>query len=765
MRGVPFLLTAFLVLLLGALPAAAQQTPAFTLVPASPASAPAAPDASKDANAKAADKATDQDTQLLIKTLENPKDRDDFIRKLKALRTMRQQQSPPPTSGVQALDALNGIMEDAAQNFSGLMKGVGEFPQIASWIKQQWNNVNAREQWINIFLRALLSLVSGLAAFFLVRWALRHPRHALAATPAVSFMAKALVFFGYHLLRLLPIIAFTLASFVTLSALGLPGDAGKAVVAFLNAFIMTQLAAWMIAMLFGAQVPKLRFLPLSDESAAYVSVWSTRLVAIIIFGFFLTRAGQYLDVPETFLRVVAAFAGLLITLMAIIIVLQNRQNVAEWIRGKKREDEKRHFLEKTREQLADIWHILAIVYFILGYVVATLDMEHGFATLLRATVVTVAAFALFHLIMSGIDRLVARGFAVSEDLKREYPHLEERTNSYLPVFQRVVKALVWVLGAIIIVSAWGFDILTWFSTPLGARVLSSSISIGITLLVVVILWEIVSNVVDHYLESRDAKGRRTERSARMRTLLPLLRICLHIILVVVGGLIVLSQFGVDITPLLAGAGIIGLAIGFGSQTLVKDFTTGLFILIEDTISVGDIVKVKDHSGVVEAITMRTLRLRDVEGHVHSIPFSEVTSLVNMTKYFANVVIDLKVSYYADLSKVMQLMVDTGKALRQDPQFRAAIYDDVEMWGVDKYEDTGIVVRARIKVNAYQQWNVRRAYLLRLKKNLDEANIVIPQPVLGNVRPPEALKEYQKLAQRLEAQTTQLPDEDGGGTKA
>jgi hypothetical protein len=156
----------------------------------------------------------------------------------------------------------------------------------------------------------------------------------------------------------------------------------------------------------------------------------------------------------------------------------------------------------------------------------------------------------------------------------------------------------------------------------------------------------------HYLTGTDRYGTRIERSARVRTLLPLLRNAVMVLLITVVSLVTLSEFGVNIAPLLAGAGVIGLAIGFGSQTLVKDVITGLFILFEDTISVGDVVDVGNgHSGLVGAITIRTIKLRDMAGGVHSIPFSQVNSVLNMTKDFSYYVLDIAVAHGEDPDRV------------------------------------------------------------------------------------------------------------------
>ena len=265
-------------------------------------------------------------------------------------------------------------------------------------------------------------------------------------------------------------------------------------------------------------------------------------------------------------------------------------------------------------------------------------------------------------------------------------------------------------------------------SPLGQRIGSSVISIGIVLLLSVITWEVVSNLIEHYLSGSDRYGTRIERSARVRTLLPLLRNAVMVLLITVVSLVTLSEIGVNIAPLLAGAGVIGLAIGFGSQTLVKDVITGLFILFEDTISVGDVVDVGGgHSGLVEAITIRTIKLRDQAGGVHSIPFSQVNSVLNLTKDFSYYVLDIAISYVENPDRVIGAIKELGAELQATPQFGRVILEPIEIMGVDAFRDNAFVIKARIKTRPIQQWNVGREFNRRMKLRFDEMGIEIALP--------------------------------------
>jgi len=201
------------------------------------------------------------------------------------------------------------------------------------------------------------------------------------------------------------------------------------------------------------------------------------------------------------------------------------------------------------------------------------------------------------------------------------------------------------------------------------------------------------------------------------------------VIVVATSLIILSHIGVDITPLLAGAGIVGLAIGFGSQALVKDVITGLFILLEDQIAVGDIIDLgKDHAGVVEAITVRTIRLRDQAGTVHTVPFSEITTVKNLTRDFAYVVSRITIPYTEDIDRVVEILRQVSGELMEDESLRPLILDPFDYQGVDTLDTSSVVLLLRIRTVASKQWVVARAFNRLVKIAFDKHGIASRDPV-------------------------------------
>jgi moderate conductance mechanosensitive channel len=200
--------------------------------------------------------------------------------------------------------------------------------------------------------------------------------------------------------------------------------------------------------------------------------------------------------------------------------------------------------------------------------------------------------------------------------------------------------------------------------------------------------------------------------------------------VLVAGMLILDELGISIAPLLATAGVAGIAIAFGAQSLIKDYFTGFFLLLEDQIRVGDVVEVAGRGGLVEDLTLRYVRLRDLEGHVHYVPNGEIKLVTNRTRGHATPVVDVPIAYAADADAVLQVMRETAAALRADPDWSARIAGEMEVIGVDRWADSSVILRARFKVvPPIEQWNVKREYLRRLKKTFDERGIEIPFPQL------------------------------------
>ncbi|MFP4476379.1 MAG: mechanosensitive ion channel family protein [Desulfatibacillaceae bacterium] len=218
-----------------------------------------------------------------------------------------------------------------------------------------------------------------------------------------------------------------------------------------------------------------------------------------------------------------------------------------------------------------------------------------------------------------------------------------------------------------------------------------------------------------------------EVAKRMETLVGILTAAVKVLVWAMLIMILLREVGVDIAPLIAGAGIAGLAVGFGAQELVRDIISGFFMLLEDHVRRGDVAVVNGTGGLVETISLRTITLRDFSGTVHVFQNGKVDTLANMTKGWSAMVFDIGVAYKEDTDEVIEVIRQVGEELKADPEFSAKIIEPIEIFGVDKFGDSAVVVKARLKTKPIQQWVVGREFNGRLKKAFDAKGIEIPFP--------------------------------------
>jgi small conductance mechanosensitive channel len=219
----------------------------------------------------------------------------------------------------------------------------------------------------------------------------------------------------------------------------------------------------------------------------------------------------------------------------------------------------------------------------------------------------------------------------------------------------------------------------------------------------------------------------TEQQKRVETLIRLVRQAIIVVVWVVVGLVILREFGVDIAPILASAGIVGLAVGFGAQNLVRDVISGFFMILENQVRVGDVAIVNGSGGLVEKVNFRTIVLRDLSGTVHVFPNGTINTLANLTSEWSAYVFDIGVAYKEDVDRVMALMRQVGKEMREDDSFGPMMVDDVEIFGVDNFADSAVIIKGRLRTTPIKQWDVGREYRRRLKYCFDAEGIEIPFP--------------------------------------
>ena len=643
----------------------------------------------------------------------------------------------PDTLGAQLLIGASQRLSALSDQLVAAAQAITDLPSMFGWLSALARDPVTQYRVLDASWKLALLFGLGLAGEWLAWRALRRPREALDAMApsgdgAMRVLRKVPLVVGRLLLDLIPIGVFALIAYGLIGAVNPLPTTQLVLLTSNHAYVGCRAVMSASRMLFSPASAALRLVPCGDETAAYITVWLRRITIVLVVGTASAEAGLLFGLPWGAYDAVVRAALLIVTLFLVIVILQNRVAVAELLRAPELEadeqpDRSRRFLRSLRDRVAEIWHIIAILWLLAAWGVWALEIRGGFQRLLRVSSITLGIFALAKLVDAGIRRALTRGFRVAPELATRYPGLEARANRYLPVLKGIASVFIGAIAFLFLLEAWGLDAFTWFGRgQLGNRLLASLVSIGLTVVIAVTVWEVVNAALQRHLQklSRDAQA---ARSARVRTLLPMLRTALLVILLVIVALNTLSEIGVNVAPLLAGAGVVGLAIGFGSQKLVQDVITGIFLLFEDAVAVGDVVKIGSESGVVEQLSIRSIKLRALDGSLHIIPFSAVTSVTNMTRDFAFAVLDVSVAYGEDTDRVVEVLREMATEMRADAKYRSAIRDELDVMGVEQLADSGVVIRVRLKTEPAQRWNVLREMNRRVKRRFDELGIEIPYP--------------------------------------
>lgn len=742
------------------------------------------------ASKPAASNPSADDIDKLIKTLDDPKAREDLKKQLQLMLQAQRGDKGKPGAvieehglGARLLASISHQVESVSNTLVNLVEAIADVPQRAHEATLLLADPVRRAYWVDV----VFDLIGVLATAFITAWVARRilagMRARLARQTPTRWVTKLLFLPLVFLVEVLPTVAFGLAATIAFPLFEPNEDARLITSAIITAQLATMLTATVSATLLSARAPGLRLFRLTDETAAYLQVWVRRLSVVAFYGYAITELASVIGVDPSLREVITRAWGLLLAAMAVIVVLQNRVAVAQRIAGGPLAEpvhpgptdepvatplpDPEHTNGRTlrfrafRRQLGRVWHILAIAYIVAGYLVWSFQIEGGFAFLFRATVLTAILFVVVRLADRFLRQIFDHSFALPDDVKRYLPGLETRTNRYLPVLKKTLLVGLYLVGLFALLQVWGLDVIGWLSTGSGRPVMAAIFKIVIILLLSAMLSELVSMTIEHYLRDTDQQGRRIYHSGRIRTLLPLLRNAFRITLGVLVLMVVLSEIGLDIAPLLAAAGVVGLAVGFGAQTLVKDIITGVFILMEDTIAVGDVVDLGGHAGVVEGMTIRTIRLRDGAGAVHTVPFGAVTIVQNLTKDFSYATFDIKVDYRQDSDKVIEILKQVGGEIEKDPAFRYGLLGTTEIIGLDTFADNGFIVKARIKTRAMSQWDVMRAFNLRLKRAFDENGMLFPGVMAAMAaavpQPKDASNEEDQAEDAAPSAPTESPD--------
>ncbi len=642
----------------------------------------------------------------------------------------------PDSVGAQAIAQAAAFMGSFSQRLTAVEQQFHGIGASVSYFSDTFADPARRTAFAGSFLRAGAALGVTVAVDLAMSLLLHVPRRWLgrrapqAVQPGQKWLSRVrrrlrLLALGIvdFMLVMLAIAAGTSAGLGAIPMLGdLPTSAVESLVL---AYTASRLAAAMVAFVVAPGAPRLRLVALSDSAAIY-AVRAVRNVCLIgAIGFSAVELASQNGLPAVAEAGLSKLVLLAVDLAVVVIISHCRDAVARFIRygadGEK-------LGGRVRFALARIWHIAAI-FFVIGFWASyALQLRNGmwrivwlFAgttlVLLASQLVKQRTLATLDRALTGSINFAGFGFDVEARLRR-----------WQPVLRGFINALAVVLGIIAIAAVWGYDVRAAFGThALGGRLAGASTTVVLTAFAGILIYETVNGTIERNIAAFMRNGEFAS-AARLRTFLPILRTLLTFLLGAMFLFTALQEIGINTAPILAGAGIIGVAIGFGSQKLVQDFITGIFLLLENAMQVGDWVTVAGLAGTVEALSIRTMRLRALDGSVHIIPFSAVSTVTNVHRGVGNAAVSVSVPMETDLDQVFTMLRDIAASMREDPGFADLIRADLNLYGVDRVEAGVATITGQISCSDTGRLPVQREFNRRMAKRMADAAIRISAPV-------------------------------------
>jgi moderate conductance mechanosensitive channel len=623
-----------------------------------------------------------------------------------------------PTVAQAIAEQTLGLAEGLGDQVRGVLRDLFAVAEILEFGREY----DLREDWAEL-APVVIVIVAVILAIWILRLATRPmlSRFEGSAVAAETALAPLRWKFFALLVEVARVviawgIGFAVAFFVS------DGDLPLEVGIFLSAFIWVEAARALLRVVLRPLHPELRMIRMNDAMARHWSFWLARIIGILGYGILFLAPLAYRLGSDRLADWLMLAAAMVAMAMGTVLILRNRTPVREGLqlRLAHAPDD---MIVTWLSPLASYWHLIAMGYILALFVVWRAVPGEALAFMVRATLSSALVILIGSLLIAFITRSIADGIRLDERTRASYPTLEDRLNRFVPAALQVARVVSALVVLALILTFWGiFDAVAWLGSPAGQTIVWSFLWISTVLLLAGGAYIAVASWVEYRLNP-DIGAAPTPRE---RTLLALFSNAFVIVLAIITAMTVLHELGINIAPLIAGAGVVGLAIGFGAQKLVQDIINGAFIQFENTMNEGDIVTAGAITGVVEKLTIRSVSLRDVSGRYHMIPFSGVDTVTNFSKTFSYHVADIGVAYRENLAEVQAAMQEAFDRL-METEHRAEILPPFEQFGIDQFADSAIVVRGRIKTLPGKQWGVGRAYNGFIKEVFDERGIEIPFP--------------------------------------
>ncbi len=602
--------------------------------------------------------------------------------------------------------------ETLRNNFLAMILSASTITDAVPAAIDQLRNGRPHSSLVWIALGFALMLAVGWVAELFAKRALRGLRQQRSISATASPLSNACSLLFGLFLDFVVLGVFVVAALLVFLALTHGSATTRGVVmTYMGAVATVRAVAILARFLLAPSQPELRLERISDSDARFLYRQSLIMACIGAFGFLTCRLLLKLGLPIDLHHLLTFSVGLV--LIATVVYTLGRARAA--ITGDLAWEPET--AGKVRLMLAAAWPSIAITYTILLYaviVVVTLAGGQGSYLASFGSLTTV-------ILLPHFDAILERAARRMQDQPSTFDTLGGQVKV---VAVRSSRIVLFIATGLFLAKIWGVDLSSFAEESFGARLAGALVDIGLTVLIAFVLWQLARIAIDRRLAEEGIDGEEAtpepgeqggKGASRMRTLLPLMRAVAKVTIAVMAVMLVLSALGVNIGPLLAGAGVIGLAVGFGAQTLVRDIVSGVFFLVDDAFRTGEYIDVGVVKGTVEKISLRSLRLRHHRGALHTVPFGEIQHLTNYSRDWAIMKLEFRVPFDTDLEKVRKIFKKIGQDLMADEELAPGFIQPFKSQGVLATDDSAFVLRGKFMAKPGAQFLIRRSIFQAVQK--------------------------------------------------
>ncbi|MCE2563505.1 mechanosensitive ion channel family protein [Komagataeibacter sp. FNDCF1] len=535
------------------------------------------------------------------------------------------------------------------------------------------------------------------------------------------------------LIKLLPVALFFALGTSFAYLLTTTQQARAVTITLTNAYVVARVVYLLMETLFVPRSPAIRLCSASNQTAFMVTHWLNFLVAAPSVVVCLSTLGGVFDMPARGTEAIIRSVVLIEHVLVAIFTWRVRAHVASALQPPARLLAQPFWMFVGR--LVHLWWVPAMFFNFALWLIWATHINGGYAWIIRTVILTTAVVVLSRLVSVLVYNLQNRLFHISPALEARYPGLQARVDYYYPISRKILSFLMFFATGVLFMQALGLPAIHFlFHGRLGQKIIGVIGSVLVAYTVAIITWEAANAGLQGQI-TRFENSSQAGRASRLRTVLPIIKTVLLALIIIIVAVTTLSQIGINVAPLLTGAGIMGAAIAFGAQSLVKDFITGFFMLVENAIQVGDWVTAGGVAGTVEHLSIRTLRLRSINGDLHIIPFSEVSSIANTSRDYNLVVVDFMIDLGQDTQQLTTILHEELEAMRKEPRFAHLVLSDFKFLGIEQADGNGARFLGSVRTSPGAKWTVYRAYYSRLAVRMNREGIKFPVPstlnLLGN----------------------------------